>query len=330
MTKINTAKDFGLGFKHHLLEMTKVIGKNDGGNFSIDTDGRLLDIINCQMKKILVPVDFSVYSLSAAKTAAVIARKSGGDIHLLHVADIPVGWEQKPVSRQQEYPVLEGRLVEAKIKVEKFSKLPAISDCSISTHVQGGLPFEQIVAFAKTNKMNLIVMGVHGAGESYLKFIGSTAQRVIRTASCPVLSVKKNYTMGSVEKIVFPSDFDEDIKEPINTIKNLASLFQANIDLTYINTPAHFVDDSVMDARMKKYITVQRNVKYHTIVRNSLDKEKGILECAERRKADMIAMVTHLRKHKSSYLVGVTETVVFHSKIPVLSFVIDEARYQIK
>jgi nucleotide-binding universal stress UspA family protein len=282
------------------------------------------------MKNILVPIDFSTYSLSAAKTAAAIALKSGSNIHLLHIADIPVGWDKQSIAQQQKHPILEGRLVEAETKLDKFAQLPIFKNCNVGAIVQGGVPFEQITIFAKRNKITLIVMGVHGSGDSEMKFIGSTAQRVIRTAPCPVLGVKKNYNFGSLKKILFASDFDEDVSSPVNTIKNLAYDFGANIDFAYINTASHFVDDDTMQARMKRFVIVQKRVKFHTVIQNSNEKEDGILDCAKKRNASMIAMVTHLRREKSSYLVGVTESVLFRSKLPVLSFVIDESRYQLK
>ncbi|MFN7793043.1 MAG: universal stress protein, partial [Cyclobacteriaceae bacterium] len=64
------------------------------------------------MKNILVPIDFSPYSSSAAKAAVTIARKTGGNIHLLHLAKIPVGWHKLAVSTQQKYPALEVALVD--------------------------------------------------------------------------------------------------------------------------------------------------------------------------------------------------------------------------
>jgi nucleotide-binding universal stress UspA family protein len=282
------------------------------------------------MKNILVPIDFSPYALSAAKTAAAVALKSGANIHLLHIANIPVGWNKLSVAQQQKQPLLEGRFVESKLKLEKFSNLPIFKNCRVFTYVQGGVPFEQIPLFAKHNKISLIVIGAHGSGDSYLKFIGSTAQRVIRTASCPVLSVKKNFNFGSIKKILFASDFEEDVSAPINSIKNLANNFGANIDLAYINTPVHFVDDKTMEERMSKFMHKHKPIKFHTVIHNSNEKEDGIIECAKRRNANLLAMVTHLRRLRSSYLVSVTESVIFKSKLPVLTFVIDEARYQIK
>ncbi len=279
------------------------------------------------MKNILVPIDFSAYSLAAARIAAAIASKTQGEIHLLHLTDIPVGWNQQSVEIQQEYPMLEGRLVEANIKIEKFSKQVFLKNCKVFTHVQGGVAFEQISLFAKRNKANLIVMGVHGAGESDAKFIGSTAQRVLRTATCPVLGVKKDYNLGTLKKLLFASDFVEEAGPAINIMKNLAQDMGANIDLAYINTPGHFVDDITVEKRMAKFDIIQNKVKFHHVIQNSNEKVEGILHCAQKRNANLIAMVTHLRAHKASYLLGVTESVLFHSTIPVLSFITNESRH---
>jgi nucleotide-binding universal stress UspA family protein len=174
--------------------------------------------------------------------------------------------------------------------------------------------------------MDLIVMGAHGDGESELKFIGSTAQRVIRSASIPVLSVKKNYNPGSIKKIMFASDFNPEVKPAMTTVKNLASMLGANIDLAYINTPGHFHDDTTMEARMQKFVVKEGQIKFSTVIQNNNNREEGILECADKRKADMIAIVTHLRTHKPSYQIGTAETVLLHSNVPVLSFVSDGAK----
>ncbi len=281
------------------------------------------------MKNILVPIDFSPYSINAAKAAVTIARKTGGNIHLLHLAKIPVGWHKIAVSVQQKYPLLEDILVDAKMKLERFSKQALFKDRNVFTHVNGGVPFEQIVLFSKKNKIDLIVMGVHGAGDTELKYIGSTAQKVIRMAHCPVLGVKKNFTFGPIKKILFASNFDEDVNTVMNTIKNLAYDSGANIDLAYINTPHHFLDDSTIEGRMKQCAIVQKRVKFNYVILNSVEKDEGILLCAKKRNANIIAMATHLRKQKAGYLIGITESVLFHSKLPVLSFVIDESRYQL-
>lgn len=273
------------------------------------------------MKNILVPIDFSAYSISAAKMGVHVAKKTGATVHLLHVANIPVGWGKKPLLIREQNPVLESRLKAAETKLRKFSTHKMFKGLTPTTSIEGDIAFEQILAYTKLHHVHLIVMGAHGAGESSGLFIGSTAQRVIRMAPCPVLSVKKNYTPTAIRKIIFASGFDETITRSVNTVKNLAASLKASIDLLYINTPNYFKNSEEVLKHMDAEIHVQKQVKFNCIVYNDHDKEAGVVNYAKKSKAGMIAMVTNLHKRKAGYLLGVTETVLFHADVPVLSFV---------
>lgn len=273
------------------------------------------------MKNIVVPIDFSPYSISAAKTGVFLSQKTGAQLNLLHVASAPSDWNRMPVKAQQEYPEIENRMVEAEIKLDAFAAGSLFKNVKTNTHVYAGLAYDQIVQFVKTYKMDLIIMGAHGSGESDGLFIGSTAQRVMRLASCPVLSVKKDYPLTSVKNILFPSNFEEDTLGNLNLIKNFASYLQSAINLVYVNTPNNFMDSETMEKRIEKFIPVQKAVKFHSYVYNDFERERGILKFAENKKMDLITMVTHNRKDKPKYVIGITETILFHSNIPVLSMV---------
>jgi nucleotide-binding universal stress UspA family protein len=279
------------------------------------------------MKNIVVPIDFSPYSISAAKTGIFLAQKTGAQLNLLHVANAPSDWNRMPVRAQQEYPEIENRMVEAEIKLDAFAAGPLFKNVKANTHVYAGLAYDQIVQFVKTYKMDLIILGAHGAGESGGLFIGSTAQRVMRLASCPVLSVKKDHPLTSVKNILFPSDFEEDTIGNLNLIKNFASYLGAAINLVFVNTPNNFVDSETVQNRIVKFIPVQKAIKFHSYVYNDFEKERGILKFSENKKMDLITMVTHNRKDKPKYMVGITETILFHSNIPVLSIVSSSGKY---
>ncbi len=271
------------------------------------------------MKNLLVPVDFSEYSRTAAVTGAWLARKTRANLHLLHVVYTPPDWNKIPVEKQQNYPEVEARMVEAEIKLDKLAGSAMFKSCNVQTHVYGGYPREQIVQFAHTYNMHLIVMGAHGAGESQNLFVGSTAQQVIRNARCPVLSVKKNYKPGSVKQIAFASDFDcADIA--VNQLKNIAAHIGAAIDLVLINTPMDFYDTPTAEKRLQSAVQQQQQVKFRTHIFNDLTHEQGIINFSRYIKADWIAMMAHARTHKPYYHLGSTETVLFHSEVPVLSF----------
>lgn len=273
------------------------------------------------MKNILIPIDFSPCSKGAARMGVFLARKARAKIHLLHIANIPVGWDKKPLQIRQQNPAIESRLKAAEKKIRKFSTHKMFKGLTLTTAINGDAAFEQILAYAKFHHIQLIVMGAHGAGESAGLFIGSTAQRVMRMASCPVLSVKKNYTPTAIRKIIFASDFDETITRPVNMVKNLAASLKASIDLVYINTPNHFKNSEEVLRQMNAEVHVQKQVQFNCIIYNDHDKEAGVMNYAKKSKAGMIAMVTNLRKRKAGYLLGVTETVLFHTDVPVLSFV---------
>jgi nucleotide-binding universal stress UspA family protein len=273
------------------------------------------------MKSILVPVDFSPYSISASKMGAYLAKKTGGTLHLLHVANIPVGWATQSLKERQQNPVLEKRFVDAQTKLKKFAKRPIFKSIPVTATIKGDVPFEQILCFAKAHHIHLIVMGTHSAGETTSLFIGSTAQRVLRMASCPVLSVKKNYTPKDIRKIIFASDFEGNITRSVNTAKNLAANLNASVDLLYVNTPTRVKDSEKPVTRMKAEVHVQKQITFNYVVYQDLEIEKGIINYAKKSKAGMIALVTNSRKRKAGYQLGVTETILSHTDVPVLSFV---------
>jgi nucleotide-binding universal stress UspA family protein len=275
------------------------------------------------MKNILVPYDFSDYARAAAATGAWLARKTGAHLHLLHVVYAPPEWNRMPVEQQQNYPEVEARMVDADIKLDKLANSAPFKGVTVHTHVYSGYPREQIVQFAHSYQMNLIVMGVHGAGESQNLFVGSTAQQVIRTAKCPVLSVKKNYKPGAIKKIVFASDF-ENPHGAVNQLKNVAAKLGAAIELLFVNTPLNFYDTPSAEEKLKAAVPVQQQVKFTTHIYNDLTIEQGILNFARRTGADWIAMMAHSRRHKPYYYLGNTETVLYHAEIPVLSFRLPE------
>jgi len=274
------------------------------------------------MKNILVPFDFSPHAITSAKAGAALARKTGAQLNLLHVVYAPPEWDRMPVSMQQGYPQVEARMVEAEIKLDKFVENKFFDGVNVQTFVYSGVAHEQIVQFAKAYKMDLIVMGAHGAGESDKLFIGSTAQRVLRKAPCSVLSVKKDYTPKTIKKILFPTDFEEGGIKWLNTVKNMAADLKAGISLLFVNTPFNFYDTPSAERKLTDLIPVQRAVKFYSFIYNDFDREKGILSFAKNRRMDLIAMVTHNRKGQPNYQLGITETLLYHTDIPVLSMVL--------
>jgi nucleotide-binding universal stress UspA family protein len=143
---------------------------------------------------ILVPTDFSEYSKQAVQYARELAQKFGASLDLLHVVELPpYPIEGLPPSE------LGGNLLddlEQQATSDLAQVLPKEAEVTVVRRVVVGIPYRRIVEVAADEKVDLIVMATHGrTGFSHL-FMGSVAERVVRTAPCPVLTIHP--TSGTV------------------------------------------------------------------------------------------------------------------------------------
>ena len=143
-----------------------------------------------QYNKILVPTDFSESARFALPFAIDLAERYNASIHLIHVVEpivAPVDFAWGTYS----YPDIEKQL--SGYVEESLSKIVAeqIPD-NITTELSNlhGKPWREIIAFAKAEGMDLIVMATHGLSGLSHAIYGSTAEKVVRKAHCPVLIVR--------------------------------------------------------------------------------------------------------------------------------------------
>lgn len=141
--------------------------------------------------KILVPFDFSKYSQETLRFAVSLSQAFDSEYLLLHVmpggevetfATLGGESEEKRSRRLEEARGELGRITEG-VRQEH-------PELKVEARVVSGVPFKEIRRLADEENFQLIVIGTHGrTGLSHL-LIGSTAERVVQHASCPVLSVK--------------------------------------------------------------------------------------------------------------------------------------------
>jgi nucleotide-binding universal stress UspA family protein len=179
----------------------------------------------------------------------------------------------------------------------------------------------EINDFIDDKNIDFIVMGTHGASGLRETFIGSNAQKIVRTAKIPVLTVNSEYTDFRINKIVCSSDFLEDqINEQLPRVKKFADMFNAKLQLVYVNTPTYFEETIVVEERMDTICKEQglTGITHH--IYNAFDIDEGVIAFAKKQKADVICMITHgYRGVKKLFSDNVTESVVNHSQIPVLT-----------
>jgi nucleotide-binding universal stress UspA family protein len=143
------------------------------------------------IKTILVPTDFSEPSVDALNYAKELATAFKASIHLLHVVQDPLA-EPWGLESYGPLPPDVFRQIKARAQQQLEASLPE-ADRKVygATLVTAeGAPFSQIIEYAKTRPIDLIVMGTHGRGALAHAILGSVAERVVRFGPCPVLTVR--------------------------------------------------------------------------------------------------------------------------------------------
>lgn len=138
--------------------------------------------------RILVPVDFSEYADVALRYARELARVYHAKVDVLHVVEeaaLPVVYGIEPVS--VAVPEIQERAFAALARRAEEAFGDAVP---FDVHTTLGYPAHEITAFAKEHENDLVVMATHGLTGVKHFFLGSVAEKVVRTAPCPVFSVK--------------------------------------------------------------------------------------------------------------------------------------------
>ena len=138
------------------------------------------------LRKILVPVDFSECSRKALHYATALAKPCQAEIFLLHVLEMP------PVPVQAlEIAFMEDTPKESAANELSEWQAQVGFPTFVKTLVCSGSAYAEIVRTAEENNMDLIVIGSHGRTGLARLILGSTAERVVRHAPCPVLVVRE-------------------------------------------------------------------------------------------------------------------------------------------
>ncbi len=144
-----------------------------------------------EIRTILAPSDFSQHASQAVRYACALAERFGASIHLLHVIPdfVPAAPDPMltPVLPPEYYTESEAQARETLTKlIEPAWGKPA----AVTTSVRWGTPVEEIVEEARAKAADLIVIATHGRTGLRHVLMGSVAERIVREAPCPVLTIR--------------------------------------------------------------------------------------------------------------------------------------------
>jgi nucleotide-binding universal stress UspA family protein len=287
------------------------------------------------IKTILVPTDFSEHADKALEAAEVLAKPLGARIHLLHVMHVPVSavtpeMAAIPASFWRDLrSYAERKTAEQQKKVEQ-------KGVRCTTEIVEDVPGFAIAAAAKRANADLIVMGSRGLSGVKHAVLGSVAERTVRTAPCPVLTVKHEGGALRLRTILVAMDFSPSAHRALELAKELAkSAGPAHVILVHayyipVELEQYLIQkgDPVLERLsesvtkdLEKILTDLQNagISSEYIAQNGAP-ERLIVELAKSKHVDLIAMGTHGRRGLSHLLLGsVAERVVRTAECPVLT-----------
>ena len=291
--------------------------------------------------KILVPVDFCPGCINAFNLALSLAKKQDSKIYLTHIISDPQIID--PLYSSDLYEKMSFEEVREELEKEMGEIYIKSSEgiCEVEIQIAKGHPATEIVELAKKVKTDMIVMATHARKGLTHTFIGSIAEKVLRTSSCPVLTVKLSLEIKpdkfDIKKILVPVDLSEQSERAFELSVKFAKLFNAHIEVFNVIQPISFYPYYYSDFFSREGV-IKRMVDEAKVRLDLLVEEKGqgyqnitsqviigepfndILEKGKTIKADLIVMGTHGRTGFSHLLMGsVAERVVRLANCPVLT-----------
>ena len=275
------------------------------------------------MKKIIIPVDFSIHSENALQTAAFLAKENNAEIVVVHMLELSNSFINQSDESASQETFFYLKLAEKRFK--EFLEKDYLSDIKVTPIIKHFKIFSELDELAREENVDLIVMGSKGADGFKEMLIGSNTEKVIRNAHIPVMVIKEQPITKKIEKVVFACDFTDDDVSPYIEAKVFFNKLGSNLQIVYINTPTtKFKNSEELEDQMKMFFE-KANESVNSIkevkIISDYSVEKGILYFANVSNADMIAVATHGRKGISHFFEGsISEDIANHSKLPIVSF----------
>jgi nucleotide-binding universal stress UspA family protein len=291
--------------------------------------------------RILLATDFSRWARRAEDYACALACSWRASLTVLSVAEFPPGLNPDyPVNQQYLADLLKNassQLVDLKGRAERRG-------IAVTTRVASGIPSEEVITAARAEDSDLLVVGTRGKTGLAHVLLGSTAERVIRGAPCPVLTVRMEQADTedegvlsrpvTLERILVPVDFSDCSLDALEYAAVVAQQAKASLMLLHVLEPVSYgLDFTLGHSRTREHVREtwtkrleelasshqHPQVSVASQLRGGLPAD-SILDSARTLPCDLIVMGTHGRRGISHAFSGsVAEAVLRKALCPVLT-----------
>ncbi|MCD4728966.1 MAG: universal stress protein [Bacteroidales bacterium] len=305
--------------------------KDEYGKAKQQTIDRLKNV-----RRILVPVDFSEPSLNACNFALGLAHKLKAEIKLFYAYFNPVV-SSEPYLEGYSYQVNLNTVIgnlekEAQLQMKSLKKqLKAYLDkekfanVKISYVLEKGVPEDQILQFSTTYDPGVIVMGTRGRAKGAVNLMGSVTKKIIQKATVPVFAIPQQSVylgLNYMNKVLYATDFDDSDFKTLRKLMTLIRPFNMKIYCIHIASDASNSFDKAKMESLKEHLHkeyVEYNLFCDLIEHD--DAVQGLEDYIDEMDIDMIALTTHKRGIiEKLFNPSLAKRMLFHTNIPLLVF----------
>jgi nucleotide-binding universal stress UspA family protein len=274
------------------------------------------------IRKILCPTDFSVYSKHALEYAVKLADRPDSEITVLHVDEFdvsPLGHFHLDDETVRRYRDLKSRFLKEQMEIFAEETLP--KHIKYETRIAPGRAYKTIVEEAEANNFDLILIARHGTTNMSNHLVGSIAERVVRLARCPVLTIRGTTPPGErgIKNILCPTDFSPAANSALSYAVSIAEKYKSKLYIQHISEIAGDPDIEALKKKAPKLEDIGE-IEVEMIYDRDIEPNNSIIRFSEDREIDLIVMSTHGQKGLRRVFIGNnTAEVVRKAECPVLT-----------
>lgn len=285
-------------------------------------------------KKILIPVDFSSYSMKACEFGFNLAKEDGSEVILLHVYFTPIYASSLPYGDVFNYQIGDEESIKTIIQ-KVHSDLNALSNkikakiesgefpnINYNCILREGIPEEEILRYAKEQQPKVIIMGTRGSNQKDIDLIGSVTAEIIDRSRTSVLAIPENTPFkqfSEVKRIAFLTNFDQRDLIAFEAFFNAWSSFHFSVFLIHL-TESKDTWDEIKLAGIKEYFHKQYSgldIHYDIVKNDNL--LKGLDQYIKDNEIDIITLTSYKRNiFARLFNPGIARKMIFHSDTPLL------------
>ncbi len=277
------------------------------------------------MKNILLPTDFSQNAENALSFAVEIARLVKGNLILFHAYSVQLIDPNMPAeiylsAYQEEEKSAKESLEDLKTRIVNSNKDEAGNDLfSTEAVVSQGLVVDETLSMIKDFKIDIVVMGTHGASGITELILGSNTASIIEKSTVPVLAIPHNTGYREINNIVYAYD---DIKSGLPSFHKLLSFAEiCDADITLLHIIEKGKDTEELNKR--EFDKIKSATSYDRINLELVHEEnvlEGINDYVNSHDVDVLAMTIKKRTlFDRIFNKSLTKKMAYHTRIPLLA-----------